>query len=66
MSTKKTKKPELVAPAGDWSCLRAAVENGADSIYFGLKTLNMRNLATNFDIMELPKIMKFLHQNKRK
>ena len=59
-------KSELVAPAGDWPCLIAAVENGADSVYFGLKTLNMRNLATNFDIMELPKVMKFLHDNNKK
>ncbi len=64
--SKKTIKPELVSPAGDWSCLVAAVENGADSVYFGVKVLNMRNLATNFDIMELPKIMKFLHDNNKK
>ena len=29
------KKPELLAPAGDWDCARAAVANGADAIYFG-------------------------------
>lgn len=59
-------KPELVSPAGGWSSLTAAVENGADSVYFGLKTLNMRNLATNFDLLELPKIMSYLHKNKKK
>jgi len=64
--TKKSLKTELVAPAGDWPSLMAAVENGADSVYFGLKTLNMRNLATNFDIMELSKMMKYLHENKKK
>jgi len=64
--TKKILKPELVSPAGDWPCLIGAVENGADSVYFGLKSLNMRNLAINFDILELPKIMKFLHDNNRK
>ena len=63
---RKIIKPELVSPAGDWSSLIAAVENGADSIYFGVKILNMRNLATNFDIMELPKIMRFLHDNNKK
>ena len=64
--SKKILKPELVSPAGDWSSLIAAVESGADSIYFGVKSLNMRDLAVNFDVMELPKIMKFLHANKKK
>ena len=59
-------KPELVSPAGDWPSLVAAVEAGADSVYFGVKILNMRDLATNFDITELPKIMKFLHDNNKK
>ncbi len=59
-------KPELVAPVGDWPSLAAAVEGGADSVYFGAKILNMRNLATNFDVTELPKIMKFLHDNNKK
>jgi len=34
--------PELLAPAGDWDCARAAVENGADAIYFGLDRFNAR------------------------
>ena len=59
-------KPELVSPAGDWPSLVAAVESGADSVYFGVKILNMRNLAANFDITELPKIMRFLHDNNKK
>jgi len=54
-------KPELVSPAGDWSSLRSAVKGGADSVYFGVKGLNMRNTADNFDLLELEKIMKFLH-----
>lgn len=64
--SKKAIKPELVSPAGDWPSLIAAVENGADSVYFGLKILNMRNLATNFDVLELPKIMKYLHNSNKK
>lgn len=59
-------KPELVCPAGDWACLVTAVENGADSVYFGIKGLNMRNLAENFDILELKKIMDFLHKKSKK
>ena len=63
---KKKVKPELVSPAGDWSSLKTAVENGADSVYFGIKGLNMRNQATNFDILELKKVMSFLHKHKKK
>ncbi len=53
--------PELLAPAGDWECLRAAVENGADGVYFGFSSHNARMRARNFTINELPKIMEFLH-----
>jgi len=53
--------PELLAPAGDWDCLRAAVENGADGVYFGFSSHNARMRARNFTIDELPKIMEFLH-----
>jgi len=63
---KGIKKPELVAPAGDWSSLRSAVASGADSIYFGVKDLSMRNLATNFDILEVEKVIKLLHRKKCK
>lgn len=59
-------KPELISPAGDWPSLKAAVENGADSVYFGVKGLNMRNLATNFDILEMGKVMDFLRKHKKK
>ena len=40
--------PELLAPAGDWECAKAAVENGADAIYFGLERFNARMRAHNF------------------
>lgn len=33
-------RPELLAPAGDMDCARAAVANGADAIYFGLDRFN--------------------------
>jgi putative protease len=55
------KKPELLAPAGDWECARAAVENGADAIYFGLERFNARMRAHNFSEADLPKLMDFLH-----
>ncbi|HEU6446824.1 MAG TPA: DUF3656 domain-containing protein [Verrucomicrobiae bacterium] len=54
--------PELLAPAGDWDCAKAAVENGADAIYFGLEKFNARMRARNFTVADLPKLMEFLHQ----
>jgi U32 family peptidase len=55
-------KPELLAPAGDWECVRAAVANGADAIYFGLSRFNARLRADNFTEADLPKLIDFLHQ----
>lgn len=55
------RRPELLAPAGDWECAKAAVENGADAIYFGLERFNARMRAQNFTEAELPKLMEFLH-----
>jgi putative protease len=55
------RKPELLAPAGDWDCARAAVANGADAIYFGLPAFNARMRAANFTPEDLPKLMDFLH-----
>jgi len=54
--------PELLAPAGDWACARAAVENGADAIYFGLDRFNARMRAENFTLTQLPDLMRFLHE----
>src|SRR5882724_8818532 len=54
--------PELLAPAGDWECAKAAVENGADAIYFGLEKFNARMRAHNFTETDLPKLMEFLHR----
>ncbi len=54
--------PELLAPAGDWECARAAVENGADAIYFGLERFNARMRAHNFTQADLPNLMEFLHR----
>src|SRR6185369_16405112 len=54
--------PELLAPAGDWECAKAAVENGADAIYFGLEKFNARMRAHNFTEAALPRLMEFLHR----
>jgi U32 family peptidase len=57
------KSIELLAPAGNWECARAAVENGADAIYFGLDVgFNARARAANFHVAELPQLMDFLHR----
>ncbi|SPE51069.1 Peptidase U32 [Verrucomicrobia bacterium] len=56
------RRPELLAPAGDWECARAAVENGADAIYFGLEKFNARMRASNFTEADLPQLLEFLHR----
>ena len=56
-------RPELLAPAGDLECARAAVENGADAIYFGLDSgFNARARATNIGEEQLPELMRLLHE----
>jgi U32 family peptidase len=61
MTRKIIKKPELLSPAGDWPSLLSALKSGCDSVYFGVKGFNMRHLASNFDVLELKKIMKQIH-----
>src|SRR6266498_4631397 len=56
-------KPELLAPAGDWEAMRAAVANGADAVYFGLSQFNARHRAANFTRDELPEVMEYLHRH---
>jgi putative protease len=56
-------KIELLAPAGNFECLRAAVANGADAVYFGLNSgFNARARAENFSLEELPRVIQFLHR----
>lgn len=60
---RRAARPELLAPAGDADCLRAAVENGADAVYFGLDHgFNARARAVNFPIDELAGTMRGLHR----
>ena len=54
-------KPELMSPAGYWPELKAAVEAGADAVYFGLHHFTAR-AKVGFDLSELPEVMKTLHQ----
>ena len=53
------KNIELLAPVGDFECLKAAVQNGADSVYFGGSLFNARASATNFDYDELEKVINY-------
>lgn len=53
------KKIELLSPVGDFECLKAAVQNGADSVYFGAASFNARTQATNFDLSNLKEAINY-------
>src|SRR5258706_7830362 len=54
-------KPEIMSPAGYWPQLHAAIEAGADAVYFGLKPFTAR-AKVGFTLTELPEVMRTLHQ----
>ncbi|HBV98796.1 MAG: peptidase U32 [Peptococcaceae bacterium BICA1-7] len=54
-------KPELLAPAGGWEALVAAVENGADAVYLGGRLFNARQSADNFDDKDLSRAVEYAH-----
>src|SRR3954451_3728233 len=54
------RKPEVMSPAGYWPQLRAAIEAGGDSVYFGLKHFTAR-AKVGFSVAELPEVMRTLH-----
>ena len=58
-------KIELLAPAGSMEALRAAVENGADAVYFGGQVFNARQNAANFSMEEINDGLSFLHSKNR-
>ena len=58
---RKDKLPELLAPAGDFECLIAAVRGGADAIYIGGKSFSARAYAKNFDIDEIKRAVSYCH-----
>ena len=55
------RKPEIMSPAGYWPQLRAAIEAGADAVYFGLKHFTAR-AKVGFELSELPEVMATLHR----
>lgn len=50
---------ELLAPVGDFECLKAAVQNGADCVYFGANMFSARSSAKNFDMQELEEAINY-------
>lgn len=61
--TAERKKPELLAPAGDWEKLQMAVLYGADAVYLAGTSFGMRSFAGNFSDEELPRAMDFAHRH---
>lgn len=55
---RRKKIPELMAPAGDFISLSAALNAGADAVYFGLRGSNMRAGAKNFALSDMPRIVR--------
>lgn len=58
---RKEDLPELLAPAGDFECLVAAVRGGADAVYIGGKSFGARAYAKNFDIEEIERAAVYCH-----
>ena len=58
---RKEDLPELLAPAGDFECLVAAVKGGADAIYIGGKLFSARAYAKNFDLDEIKRAVSYCH-----
>lgn len=58
---KLKKKIELLSPAGDFNCVKAAVQNGADAIYVGFSSYSARSSAPNFSMEELKKAIDYAH-----
>jgi collagenase-like PrtC family protease len=56
------KKPELLLPAGNEICLRAAVNNGADAVYIGLNNFSARRLARNFNEKNISSVISYCHE----
>ncbi len=66
MADRQTPVPELLAPAGGREAFLAAVANGADAIYLGLKELNARRGAENFTLEGLAEAGRYAHLRGRK
>jgi len=58
----QSRKPELLSPAGNMESFFAAVENGADAVYFGLKDFSARASAQNFSLDDASKAIAYAHR----
>ena len=58
---RKSKLPELLAPAGDFEALLAAVSAGADAVYLGGRAFGARAYAKNFDLDEIERAVEYCH-----
>ncbi len=62
--TMDRKELEIMAPAGNFECLHAAIQGGADSVYFGIGRLNMRShSANNFGMEDLPEVCRICREH---
>ncbi|MBW2980013.1 U32 family peptidase [Candidatus Woesearchaeota archaeon] len=57
-------KPELISPVGNLAMLSAAINAKADAVYFGVKGLNMRITANNFELSQIKKVIEGCHKKK--
>ena len=64
MDNSKERIIELLAPAGSWEALEAAVNAGADAVYMGGKAFGARQYASNFDREEMAKAVYFAHMHR--
>ncbi|HUS88366.1 MAG TPA: peptidase U32, partial [Desulfosporosinus sp.] len=55
------RKPELLAPAGDWEKLKYALAYGADAVYMGGQAFGLRAYAGNFSLEEMEKAVSWTH-----
>jgi collagenase-like PrtC family protease len=62
-TTHRSKNPELLSPVGDWDSLQAAMQNGADAVYLGVKDFNARLYTRNFSIKELSRVVEQAHSH---
>jgi len=62
----KREEIEVMAPAGNFESLMAAIQGGANSVYFGVGNLNMRAKSSiNFTVDDLPEVVRICRKNKR-
>ncbi|NLW49115.1 MAG: U32 family peptidase [Firmicutes bacterium] len=66
MNNNSIRKMELLAPAGNWEALLAALSAGADSVYLGGKAFSARQYASNFDLDRLKQAADLLHLHGKK